>query len=203
MKIALHIGRGIRQMNLKEFPSSFSHRRRAAGSSSRSRNIGIIAHVLIACGLGWAIFGFIWLSHIPESSDVYQLSPYVFAISLAIAAVIVRVLITHEGFADAGLKPKVRSKWHYYLLSVLWPFVIIAGVVALMLPFGLISPDLGLTQDTQSVITDVAAWVPLVFGALLFTPIIWGEEFGWRSYLQIRLFNNDKPLIAAIVTGLV
>ena len=68
---------------------------------------------------------------------------------------------------------------------------------------GLISPDLGITQDAQSVITELQHSVSLVFGALLFTPIIWGEEFGWRSYLPIRLFNNDKPLIASIVHGLV
>lgn len=189
-------------MKLKEFRNL----RRTAGSSSssrRSKNIGIVAYVLIACGLGWAIFCFLWLLPIPESSSVYQLSSYFFAFSLAISAIIVRVLITHEGFADAGLKPKLISKWHYYLLSVLWPFVIIAGIVALMLTLGLLSPNLRLTEDARSVITDVAAWIPLVFSALLFTPVMWGEEFGWRSYLQIRLFNNYKPLVAAIITGLI
>jgi membrane protease YdiL (CAAX protease family) len=65
-----------------------------------------------------------------------------------------------------------------------------------MLTLGLISPNLRLTEDARSVITDVAAWIPLVFSALLFTPVMWGEEFGWRIYLQIRLFNNDKPLVA-------
>jgi membrane protease YdiL (CAAX protease family) len=31
---------------------------------------------------------------------------------------------------------------------------------------------------------------------------LWGEEFGWRGYLQIRLLA-DRPLAAAVVTGLI
>jgi membrane protease YdiL (CAAX protease family) len=34
------------------------------------------------------------------------------------------------------------------------------------------------------------------------TPVVWGEEFGWRGYLQIRLLA-DKPLWAAVATGLI
>ena len=130
----------------------------------------------------WFRVGNILLSVVVAYSIKQQLLPAViffFAFSPAISAIIVRVLITHEGFADAGLKPKLISKWHYYLLSVLWPFAIIAGIVALMLTLGLLSPNLRLTEDARSVITDVAAWIPLVFGALLFTPVMWGEEFGW------------------------
>ena len=38
--------------------------------------------------------------------------------------------------------------------------------------------------------------------ALIATPILWGEEFGWRGYLQLRLFGN-RPLLGAMVTGLI
>jgi membrane protease YdiL (CAAX protease family) len=34
------------------------------------------------------------------------------------------------------------------------------------------------------------------------TLILWGEEFGWRGYLQIRLLAR-RPLGAAAVTGLI
>lgn len=37
---------------------------------------------------------------------------------------------------------------------------------------------------------------------MISTPILWGEEFGWRSYLQLRLFPRC-PLLAAIATGLI
>jgi uncharacterized protein len=34
------------------------------------------------------------------------------------------------------------------------------------------------------------------------TPVLWGEEFGWRGYLQRRLFA-DRPLLAAVATGII
>jgi membrane protease YdiL (CAAX protease family) len=34
------------------------------------------------------------------------------------------------------------------------------------------------------------------------TPILWGEEFGWRSYLQLRLLGQ-RPVLAALTTGLI
>jgi membrane protease YdiL (CAAX protease family) len=42
--------------------------------------------------------------------------------------------------------------------------------------------------------------VQLLITALLVTPILWGEEFGWRGYLQLRLLGQ-RPLLAAIATG--
>jgi len=38
--------------------------------------------------------------------------------------------------------------------------------------------------------------------ALLFTPILFGEEFGWRGFLQVKLLV-DHPLYAAIATGVI
>jgi len=42
----------------------------------------------------------------------------------------------------------------------------------------------------------------LMITALIAAPILWGEEFGWRGYLQVRLMGN-RPLLSAIVTGLI
>ena len=44
--------------------------------------------------------------------------------------------------------------------------------------------------------------VQLLVVAVLATPVLWGEEFGWRGYLQIRL-RADRPLLAAVATGLI
>lgn len=38
--------------------------------------------------------------------------------------------------------------------------------------------------------------------AIFATPILFGEEFGWRSYLQLRLFP-DRPVLSAVVTGMI
>ncbi len=42
----------------------------------------------------------------------------------------------------------------------------------------------------------------LVIGALIGALLSWGEEFGWRGYLQLRLFG-DRPLLAAVATGII
>jgi membrane protease YdiL (CAAX protease family) len=44
--------------------------------------------------------------------------------------------------------------------------------------------------------------IQLLVTALLATPILWGEEFGWRGYLQVRLLSQ-RPLLAAVATGLI
>ena len=41
-----------------------------------------------------------------------------------------------------------------------------------------------------------------MIAALIATPILWGEEFDWRDYLQVRLIGN-RPLLGAILTGLI
>ena len=38
--------------------------------------------------------------------------------------------------------------------------------------------------------------------SLIATPLLWGEEFGWRGYLQIRLLSH-RPLLAAVATGII
>jgi membrane protease YdiL (CAAX protease family) len=44
--------------------------------------------------------------------------------------------------------------------------------------------------------------IELTVVALLSTLILWGEEFGWRGYLQVRLLS-ERPLLAAVATGLI
>jgi membrane protease YdiL (CAAX protease family) len=42
----------------------------------------------------------------------------------------------------------------------------------------------------------------VLLSALLTTPILFGEEFGWRGFLQRRLFP-DAPIASALVTGVI
>lgn len=67
---------------------------------------------------------------------------------------------------------------------------------------GALGGDLALTQPGLGALADVSAWLSMLAAALIYTPIIWGEEFGWRGYLQIRLLAQ-RPLQAAVVTGLI
>jgi membrane protease YdiL (CAAX protease family) len=140
----------------------------------------------------------------------FQLLRLPAAFAPAIAAIVVRLWVTHEYFADAGLRLYLRQKWPYYLFAWSLPLFVVGVIVALsaVLPVGqadfsfhralrILYP--GLTLSPGMLIGVLLS--PLIL-ALIQTPILWGEEFGWRSYLQIRLLNQ-RPLLAAVSTGLI
>jgi membrane protease YdiL (CAAX protease family) len=152
---------------------------------------GIVAYVLIAFGLAWALWIPAWLLRIPPTSQLFQWLFLVGACAPALGTIIVRRWISQEGFADAGLQLHLRSTWPYYLFAGLWPLFILGGSLALALAFGF------------SIRTDVFVdIVPSFMMYLVMVPLFWGEEFGWRSYLQIRLFSA-RPLVAALATGVI
>ncbi len=41
-----------------------------------------------------------------------------------------------------------------------------------------------------------------MLNALLATPLLWGQEFGWRGDLQMRPYPG-RPLLAAVGTGVI
>ncbi len=163
---------------------------------------GIIAFLLISFGFAWAVWLPLWLLGVPATSEVAQQLQIVGAFAPALAAIVVRRWVTREGFGDAGLRPNVRKNWPYYVFSLLWPFLIVIGLVACMEVIGAVRGDLALTRPGLGALADVSAWLSMVAAALIYTPLIWGEEFGWRGYLQIRLLAQ-RPLQAAVVTGLI
>jgi membrane protease YdiL (CAAX protease family) len=127
----------------------------------------------------------------------------------ALATFIVRKWITREGFDD--LKLRVRSgRWFFYLLAWLLPLAVVGVMSAEGVVLGLGMPDFSLAQAiaTQPVGRDLSAMeglgllvVPQVLlTALITTPILFGEEFGWRGFLQRRLFPNSH-IASAIATG--
>jgi membrane protease YdiL (CAAX protease family) len=172
-------------------------------------------------GLAWFLgitFGFAWTwweivirSGVSVLSWQFQLYVLPGAFAPAIAAVVVRKWITREGFADAGLRLHVRQ-WRYYLLAWLMPLGIVAAIVAQAVLLGIAEPDFTLARATDSGVAGRTTdglpglgWliVPQVMiMAVLTTPLLWGEEFGWRGYLQPRLFAG-RPVRAAVATGLI
>jgi membrane protease YdiL (CAAX protease family) len=83
----------------------------------------------------------------------------------------------------------------------------VASAVAL----GVSRPDFSLARAQQVLSlrdggSGSGAFVMLVAWSLassvLSVPLLWGEEFGWRGYLQSRL-PTGRPLAAAVATGLI
>jgi CAAX protease family protein len=158
----------------------------------RTRARGLVAYLLIALGGCWSIWGIAWLLGMFDTSPRGQIIVAAGAFSPAIAAMLVRGVVTREGFADAGWRPHLRNKWPYYLFAWLSPLLVIAGIIAL-------AKVIDLFQGVIAVPPTIIA--AALGGAVISSPVFWGEEFGWRGYLQPRLFG-DRPLAAAIGTGL-
>jgi membrane protease YdiL (CAAX protease family) len=166
--------------------SPYPRRKRKATTAQ-----GIVAYVAITFGLAWALWIPVWLLRVPAESGFFQFVFLAGAFAPAVAAIIVRARVTREGFADAGLRPHLWRAWPYYLFAWLWPLLILGTAVALATILGLFTP-----RDVSASVTSS------LMVTLISIPLFWGEEFGWRSYLQIRLFSS-RPLLAAVATGLI
>ncbi len=81
---------------------------------------GIVAYLLIAFGLAWGAWIPLWLLHVSAASQLFQWLSLAGAFAPALATIVVRLWITHEGFADAGLRLHLRRTWPYYLFAWLW-----------------------------------------------------------------------------------
>jgi len=170
---------------------------------------GVSAFLVLVFGLAWALWAVpLWLG-VSAFGGLMRLLVIPGTFAPAIAAIVVRKWVTREGFADAGLRPHFR-KWPYYVAAWVISLVVV-GFVAWTAPLaGVAQPQVSTAQaaaipylsgsDPAGILT--SAVFVLTLGAVLSTPIIWGEEFGWRSYLQLRLFPS-RPLLAAVATGLI
>ncbi len=163
---------------------------------------GIIAFLLIAFGIAWLDLLVMWLAGVgsTEGAGATQPDPLFIVMGLpftfapAIAAFVVRKWVTREGFADAGLKLRLRKGWPYYLSTLLLPIIVVPIAVALWAVVKTVQPDLS--------VLSLESVLPMLVMALVMPLFYFGEEFGWRGYLQLRLAPG-RPLVAAVLTGLI
>jgi membrane protease YdiL (CAAX protease family) len=175
---------------------------------------GVISFLLLAFGIAWISWEIPIRLGVSLHNPLFQLVILPGAFAPAIAAIVVRQWITREGFADAGLRLHLR-KWPYYLVGWLLPLVVTACIVILAIVLELGQPDFTLRRALAVLAPGNAGALPtipaylwavipvqLLITALIATPLLWGEEFGWRGYLQLRLLAK-RPLLAAIATGVI
>jgi CAAX protease family protein len=163
---------------------------------------GVVAYLLLAFGLAWSAIFVARLSLGMSLENSLVQIPIAF--SPAIAAVIVRRWITKEGFGDAGLALHLRVGWAYYLVAWLFPLIAVGAVIGLATVLGISRPDLS-QLGTLFPGVQHPGWAELLLlmgVPILLMPLFWGEEFGWRGYLQMRLFSGS-PLKAAVATGFI
>jgi membrane protease YdiL (CAAX protease family) len=178
----------------------------------KTKTKGILAYLLITFGGAWTVWVLLWLlgASASRTSLQFQLLTLPVDYSPAIAAIIVRLWVTREGFADAGLRVYLRRKWPYYVFALVLPLIVMAGIVALATLLRVGQPDFSFHRASALIYPGLTLSPPMLLAmvcsplllAFIQTPILWGEEFGWRSYLQLRLLG-ERPLLAALATGLI
>ncbi len=174
---------------------------------------GLAVFLLISFGLAWVIWE-ITLRIGPSVRDpLFQLAILPGALAPAVAAIVVRKWVTREGFGDAGLKLNLH-RWRYYVAGWTLPLLVVSVILLAVAIFGISDPDFSMRRAIWQLGPPGTVAPPLPDGifalvvvqsmitAIVATPILFGEEFGWRGYLQVRLFG-DRPLLAAVGTGVI
>ena len=114
-----------------------------------------------------------------------------------IASAVVIKYMTYERFTDFGLK---RGKLRYYIYALIYPFITLA--------LGLIFVSIFKTADIHFSNIKTMGWsltmVSLMIAAPFFNIIFaFGEEFGWRGFLQEKLTKRYPLPIALLTIGLI
>lgn len=133
----------------------------------------------------------------------FVLIPTAYMFSPALAHVFTR-LITREGWNDLRLSPRLREGWRVWVSAWLGTLLLVfVGAVVFFAVFpGVFDPSLGTLREQISAAeeeTGESVSIPIgvlfaiqVVSATLIAPVInsifaFGEEFGWRAYLQPKL----------------
>ena len=172
----------------------------------------VLSFVLFAFGISWAVGAVVYATGGigSESPDVlpgiplwYVLVATGYMFAPALANVLTR-LLTGEGREDLRLRPHVRRNWRWWVVAWLVPIVLLYLGAAL---FFVLFPEF--FDPTLSALTDglagtasgaddalplgprglvlLTAASTLTLGTAINCLATFGEEFGWRAYLQPKL----------------
>ena len=163
--------------------------------------------LIFAYGIAWITGLIIYLtgglSNSPVLAPNLTLAAVLLATSYmwapALAHVITR-LVTHEGWANASLRPYFRLGWGYWIIAWILPAVVtILGAILFFLLFPqfydaqLNTVRANFMNAGQPVPENLWGFIGLqLLLAVLISPIVnglftFGEEFGWRGYLLPKL----------------
>ena len=191
----------------------------------------IILFLVFAFGIAWAFGLWVYLTGgILNSPELLQGTGITLAVALialgymwapALANILTRI-ITKEGWKDAGLRPQIRKGW--WALVAAWFSPAILTFLGVLLYFaifrGQFDPELGaLRQMMQAVEAQAGEAIPFSLWTLvllqlsvglLVAPLInsfftFGEELGWRGYLQPKLMVlgfRKALLLTGVIWGI-
>lgn len=136
------------------------------------------------------------LSLMPGTSSLLLSSlPSGVSILLVIAIVVIRLVSGKEAFARAGLSGTSVRNWLIYSLGVIAYYSVQTGLNALFhlgQPVDLSTLGLQTAGMPMPALFLVIAVQTIIVGPLIGLPIAFGEEYGWRGYLQSALTKIGK-----------
>ena len=172
----------------------------------RARRIGVFLG--FAFGIAWTVALIVYLTGGLVNSPSLVPGGLTLAVVLitagymmapALAHVLTR-LVTREGWRSVYLRPRLRQSWPYWAAAWLMPAVmtILGAAIFFALFPQYFDPSLTAVRDLLQRAGVGATIDPSTFvvaqtvQAVLIAPLIngpftFGEEFGWRSYLLLRL----------------
>ncbi|NBD35032.1 MAG: CPBP family intramembrane metalloprotease [Chloroflexi bacterium] len=185
-------------------------------------------YLAISFGIAWATFLAIYLTGgLVDSPMVFPEANVSLALILlagpvmsapAIAHLLTRI-ITREGWRDARLRPRPARNWRYWAIAWLAPGIL--TLVGMAIFFWLFpryyDPSLStlrqMIEESALSAVDVEEanlWYLIgaqIFQAILISPVLnslatFGEEFGWRAYLQPKLMPLGRRR-AYLLTGVI
>ena len=172
----------------------------------------IVVYLVFAFGIAWTTALVIYLTGglsdsrtlVPGTALTVAvvLLPTAYMFSPALAHVLTR-LVTREGWDELRLKPRLGGEWKVWLLAWLGTGgLVVAGVVAFFVVFpGSFDPRSALGDQISAIEEQTGEPLPLgpgaffaiqmlqvfLLGPTLNAVFAFGEEFGWRAYLQPKL----------------
>jgi membrane protease YdiL (CAAX protease family) len=122
-------------------------------------------------------------------------------------------LITREGWSNTLLRPNFRRGWPFYLAAWFLPALatIVGGAIYYPLFPSRFDPSMTYSRgqgmlpavgiaDPWTVIITQTAFTILI--SLIYIPLMFGEEFGWRAYLLQKLMPLG-PRKAVLLVGVI
>ncbi len=185
----------------------------------------ITIFLAFAFGIAWLIGLIIYLTGgLVDSPEIIPGSGITISLVLlaggymwapALAHILTR-LITREGWKDMYLRPR-RQDWRYWIAAWFIPFIMTilgAGLFFVVFP-KYFDPSLKGLQEMLAKTgqdTSTSLWTIVIFQTLfgvLIAPFInslfsFGEEFGWRAYLQPKLMplgGRKAILLIGLIWG--
>ena len=172
--------------------------------------MGLLAYLLLVFGLSWPI-EIVLVGRHPLGSVPYTLLLVVVMFIPALSALIVRLFVERQGFADAGLR---WGRGRCYLAAWLLPVAFGLAAMGLAVRLRQAEFDPYMTEFMVRVTLQFSETklppferlrIYFILASLTQSVVIgaipcFGEEFGWRGYLLMRLLPLGRAR-AMVLTG--